>query len=61
VELHGSTISANSEPGRTVFRFTLAYAAKRTPPVEAADSRTVADVPKRQVPSLAYPMAERQP
>jgi two-component system, OmpR family, sensor kinase len=59
VELHGSTISANSEPGRTVFRFTLAYAAKRTPQTEAPDSRTPAEVPKRPVPSLAYPMADR--
>jgi two-component system, OmpR family, sensor kinase len=59
VELHGSTIAVSSEPGRTVFRFVLAYAARRAS-VETADSRTGApEVAKRPVPSLAYPMAER--
>ena len=63
LDLHGSTITVASEPGRTVFRFTLAPA---SPPEVAsvdatADSRAVAaaTLPKRPVPSLAYPMADR--
>jgi two-component system OmpR family sensor kinase len=62
LDLHGSNITVTSEPGRTVFRFTLQYAPKRVPTAEehAADSRAVNVVPaKRAVPSLAYPMAER--
>ena len=58
VELHGSSISVDSEPGRTVFRFTLAFAPKRAPQAETPDARTP-EPPKRTVPSLAYPMAER--
>jgi signal transduction histidine kinase len=62
LDLHGSTISVASEPGKTVFRFSLAYAPMRTPATaeEApADSRVTnaAPPPKRAVPSLAYPMA----
>jgi signal transduction histidine kinase len=60
VDLHGSTISVNSEPGRTVFRFVLAYVPRRALQQESAESRgATAEAPKRAVPSLAYPMAER--
>ena len=56
LDLHGSTISVSSEPGRTVFRFTLAYAPLTGP----ADSRTsqIEPAAARRVPSLAYPMAD---
>lgn len=56
LDLHGSTISVSSEPGRTVFRFTLAYAPLAGP----ADSRAsqIEPAAARRVPSLAYPMAD---
>ncbi|MGZ5092397.1 MAG: hypothetical protein ACXWIP_14475, partial [Burkholderiales bacterium] len=61
---HGSAISVSSERGRTVFRFVLVYApvpAAAAAADEAADSRAanVLTLPKRPVPSLAYPMADR--
>jgi signal transduction histidine kinase len=60
VELHGSSISASSEPGRTVFSFTLAYAPTRAAQAEAAEARVPGSDPsKRQVPPLPYPVAER--
>jgi two-component system OmpR family sensor kinase len=64
LDLHGSAISVSSERGRTIFRFMLAYApvpAAATAADEAADSRAanVSAMPKRPVPSLAYPMADR--
>jgi two-component system phosphate regulon sensor histidine kinase PhoR len=62
LDLHDSVISVTSEPGKTVFRFTLAYAPKRvaaTAEDATVDSRATnaAPTPKRAVPSLAYPMA----
>lgn len=60
LDLHGTDISVTSEPGKTVFRFTLEYAPRRGGlPEGAADSRATDLVvaPKRAVPSLAYPMA----
>jgi signal transduction histidine kinase len=64
LDLHSSAISVSSERGRTIFRFMLAYApvpAAATAADEAADSRAanVSAMPKRPVPSLAYPMADR--
>jgi signal transduction histidine kinase len=63
LDLHQSRISVTSAPGRTVFRFVLAYAPKRATAgavQEAADLRPAEAAPaKRAVPSLAYPMAER--
>lgn len=58
LDLHGSAISVTSEPGRTVFRFTLAYAPTpvATPSHDASDARAAPAA--RQVPSLAYPMAD---
>ena len=56
LDLHESTISVSSEPGKTVFRFTLAYAPLPAP----TDSRASLIEPgaPRRVPSLAYPMAD---
>lgn len=60
LDLHGSDISVTSEPGKTVFRFVLAYAPTRgTAAAEVPGPRATAEPPKRAVPSLAYPMAER--
>jgi signal transduction histidine kinase len=56
IDLHGTTISVASEPGKTVFRFTIDYAlealhASETPP---------ADVPADdyRVPIFTYPVTE---
>jgi signal transduction histidine kinase len=61
LDLHETDITVSSEPGRTVFRFKLNYAPKRTaaPDHEAAEPvvASVAAAGKRVVPSLAYPMA----
>ena len=65
LDLHGSTISVASAPGRTVFKFVLAYAPSRSPaPQDTAHAHSVVPPietapPKRAVPSFAYPMAER--
>jgi signal transduction histidine kinase len=54
LDLHESVITVTSEPGKTVFRFTLGYASN----VGGAEARPApAERAKRQVPSLAYPMA----
>ena len=53
LDLHDSTIGVASEPGKTVFHFTLPYAA-----VPGGDPRSAGDrAAKVRVPSLAYPMA----
>lgn len=59
LDLHASAISVESEPGNTVFRFTLAFApaagtAHSTP---AAAPESVPGAQQR-VPSLAYPAAD---
>jgi signal transduction histidine kinase len=61
LDLHQSTISVTSVPGRTVFRFVLAFAPKRAAAGQesAAMQSDDAATPKRSPPSLAYPMAER--
>jgi signal transduction histidine kinase len=60
LDLHDSTISVTSVPGRTVFRFVLAYAPKRAVAgQESAGMRAAAAAPPKRSPSLAYPMAER--
>jgi two-component system OmpR family sensor kinase len=61
LDLHDSTISVTSAPGRTVFRFVLAYAQRRSAAGhESADVRSADAAPaQRPVPTLAYPMAER--
>jgi two-component system OmpR family sensor kinase len=60
LDLHDSTISVTSVPGRTVFRFVLAFAPKRAAGGQESAGVRAADaaLPKRS-PSLAYPMAER--
>jgi signal transduction histidine kinase len=61
LDLHGSDITVTSEPGKTIFRFTLEYAPRRVfgASEEPADSRAPGEVaPKRAVPSLAYPMMQ---
>jgi signal transduction histidine kinase len=61
LDLHESDITVTSEPGRTLFRFTLSYAPKRAPApeheMEEGLVSAVAAAGKRVVPSLAYPMA----
>ena len=60
LDLHGTDISVTSEPGQTVFRFTLKYAPRRGGLGEEAPDSRAADAgvtPTRAVPSLAYPMA----
>jgi len=60
IELHGSTISVTSKPGRTVFRFTIAYAPAPLPAATtaAADTRPAEPAPvPRRVPAFSYPMA----
>jgi two-component system OmpR family sensor kinase len=65
LDLHGSPISAASERGRTIFRFTLAYAPAPTVSItadqtsETAPPSNISALPARAVPSLAYPMADR--
>ena len=59
LDLHDSTITVASEPGKTVFRFVLAYAPTRAAaPAVPAEAQPAVPA-KRPVPSLAYPMAER--
>ena len=60
LDLHGSTISAASAPGKTVFRFVLTYAHAQAHAVDRGSELAASDaVPsKRTVPSLTYPMAE---
>jgi len=60
LELHGSTISAESDPGRTVFRFGVKYAAPgAAASADAAHARMPAGVRSaRRVPALTYPMAD---
>ncbi len=55
LDLHGSTITVTSAPGRTVFRFTLEFAARPAGVVEDTETAEVARVP-RQVPTFSYPM-----
>jgi signal transduction histidine kinase len=57
LDLHGSHITVASEPGKTVFRFKLAYAPTSTA-VTAQHEAAEPAAPKRPVPSLAYPMAD---
>jgi two-component system OmpR family sensor kinase len=56
LELHGSSIAVESEPGRTVFRFCVKYASDadgvRSPDELEAPRRT------RRVPAFAYPMMD---
>jgi signal transduction histidine kinase len=61
LDLHESTITVTSAPGRTVFRFVLAYAQRRSAAgQDSADVRSADVAPaQRQVPTLAYPMTER--
>lgn len=61
LDLHASPISVTSEPGKTVFRFTLAFApvaasAPGPDPLVAAPETTAAM--QRRVPSFAYPAAD---
>jgi signal transduction histidine kinase len=61
MDLHGTTATVASEPGKTVFRFTIAYA-----PAPALAASTTApetqglDAPSsgRRVPAFTYPMAD---
>jgi two-component system, OmpR family, sensor kinase len=58
LDLHGSEISATSEPGKTVFRFTVPYA-----PVPARvhgiapDMEEAIVLPNRRAPAFTYPSA----
>jgi signal transduction histidine kinase len=63
LDLHGSVISVTSEPGKTVFRFTLELTPSTAAEDDVADARAlnVVPLPKRVVPTLAYPMADRSP
>jgi two-component system, OmpR family, sensor kinase len=61
IELHGSTISVASKPGKTVFHFTIAYApAPVTVPSTTAGETRAAEpaVVPRRVPAFTYPMAD---
>jgi len=56
LDLHGSTITVTSAPGKTVFRFTLGYAAPvATAARDVADSTSLVARP-RTVPTFSYPM-----
>jgi signal transduction histidine kinase len=56
LELHGSTIGVTSDPGKTVFRFTVRYAPA---PGIAPAAQAMDDAPNvRQVPVLSYPAAD---
>lgn len=61
LDLHHTAITVTSEPGNTVFRFTLAYAPTREPDDESAHARPseTALPPQRVVPSLVFPVAGR--
>lgn len=60
LDLHASPISVTSEPGKTVFRFTLVFAPVAAPAPAGEPLATAPEVtlPRRRVPSLAYPTAD---
>jgi len=61
LELHGSTIGVTSDPGKTVFRFTVSYAPAPgiAPAVQGSAAQAMDDAPSvRQVPVLSYPAAD---
>jgi two-component system OmpR family sensor kinase len=61
IELHGSTISVTSQPGKTVFQFTVAYAPAPVPAATTAAPEPKAAEPlpvPRRAPAFTYPMAD---
>jgi two-component system, OmpR family, sensor kinase len=56
LDLHGSTISVTSVPGRTVFSFALAYAARPASTVQDTQESDEATRLPRRVPTFSYPM-----
>jgi signal transduction histidine kinase len=58
LELHQSDITVTSEPGKTVFRFDVAYAKADVPASTHEDSAKTADALEsvRRAPALTYPM-----
>jgi signal transduction histidine kinase len=59
LELHGSTITVESAPGRTVFRFVVRYASEAAASEREQDLSAVQPSRRtRRVPSLAYPMLD---
>jgi two-component system, OmpR family, sensor kinase len=56
IDLHGSTISVTSQPGKTVFRFTIAYAPEALRAADTAAADATAD--GYRVPIFTYPVTE---
>jgi signal transduction histidine kinase len=61
IEMHDSTIAVTSEPGKTIFRFTIAYAPAPSPSSAAPATEPWVAEPAaaaRRVPAFSYPMAD---
>ena len=60
IEMHDSTIAVSSEPGKTIFRFTIAYAPAASPGSTPASEPRIAEpaTAARRVPAFSYPMAD---
>ena len=58
IDLHHGTISASSQPGKTVFRFTIDYAPEPLPEADAAADDAAAAEPAQahRVPVFTYPV-----